>query len=86
MTQASYDEIYDFLLSSPTLEQLANYKVSDGLDHRIQWLLDKNSQGTLTERERAELEQFHNLNHIMKVLKAKARLKLDQSKSNENHE
>lgn len=71
-----FDEITDFLISRPTPDQIIAFKPSDRLDQRLHDLLDRNSQQGLTSEERLELDRFLQINHLMIVLKAKARLKL----------
>jgi len=73
--QTLFDEITDFLASTPTLEAIIAFKPSEALDNRLHELLDKNSIGDITLEERAELEQFLNMNHFLKMLKLKVRLK-----------
>jgi hypothetical protein len=70
------EEIIDFLVSNPTLEQLAEYKAPEALDNRLHELLDKNSEEGLTAEERSELDEFKRMRHFMNMLKAKAKLKL----------
>ena len=70
------DEITDFLLMNPSLEQIIAYKPSEVLDNRLHELLDKNASVGLTPDERSELDRFLEINHLLIILKAKARLKL----------
>ncbi len=49
-------DVADFLASEPSLEDLANYKISAEVQHCIDSLLDKNSAGELSPEERLELE------------------------------
>ena len=71
-----FDEIADFLLSQPTPEQVIAYRVSQALQSRLDELLNKNAGSGLNTDERAELEQFLQYNHVLIMLKARARLKL----------
>jgi hypothetical protein len=71
-----FDQIADFLISRPTAAQIIAFKASDQLDQRLHELLDKKSGAGLTPDERAELDRFLQINHLLTVLKAKARLKL----------
>lgn len=69
-------EVADFLASEPTLEDLANYMVSDAAQHYMDGLLDKNSAGELSPDERLELEKLLTISHVMTLVKTKAKLKL----------
>jgi hypothetical protein len=68
-----YQEIIDFLASSPTLEQMSGFKISDAAQQRLEELLDKNREGELTPEEEAELDRYFQYRHIMILLKASAR-------------
>jgi hypothetical protein len=73
---ALLDEITDFLASRPTPEEIIAYKPSEGLEHRALELLALNRDNRLSADERLELEDFRRIEHLMTILKAKARLKL----------
>jgi hypothetical protein len=68
--------VTDFLSSAPTLEELAAYRLPADLQDRAHQLLEKNRAGTLTPDERHELNDFRQIDHLMTLVKAKARLKL----------
>ena len=75
-TTTLLDDILEFVLARPTLEEIVAYKVPEELDQRLHYLLDRNSQDSLQLEERAELDEFLRIGHILRMLKAKARLKL----------
>lgn len=70
------DVVTDFLGSAPTLEQIAAYRLPDALQARAHDLLEKNRAGSLTDDERAEMDEFRQIDHLLTLIKAKARLKL----------
>ena len=70
------DFVTDFLAAAPSLQELANYRLPDELQARAHELLDKNRADTLSANERAEMEEFRQLDHLLTLVKAKARLKL----------
>lgn len=70
------DVVTDFLGSAPTLEEIAAYRLPDDLQARAHLLLEKNRDGTLSAGERLEMEEFRQIDHLMTLVKAKARLKL----------
>lgn len=76
---AIFAEILDFMVSSPTPEDIIAFKPSVELDDRLTELLMKNKQDTLTDDEQKELEAFLQLNHFMNMLKIRARQKLANS-------
>jgi hypothetical protein len=70
------EEITDFLASSPSAQEIINFKPSEVLEHRALELLQRNRENRLTPEERAEMQEFMRMDHFMTLLKAKARLKL----------
>ena len=72
------DVVTDFLGSAPTLKEIADYRLPPDLQQRAHDLLDKNRDGTLSQDERIEMEEFRNIDHLLTLIKAKARLKLKE--------
>lgn len=66
------DEAMAFLLTSPTPQQIIDFRASDVAQQRLRYLLDANRNDALTPEEEAELEDASNVNHFMMGLKAKA--------------
>lgn len=71
-----FDEVIDFLTSFPRPEDIVAFKPSDALQHRVEGLLEKKREGTLTESENRELDYFMVIEHLMRMAKARARQKL----------
>jgi hypothetical protein len=71
-----FDEILDFLASSPSTEELVNYQPPVTLQQRLSELLAKNSATALTDEESAELNEFLRMNRFMSRLRLKARKRL----------
>ncbi len=71
------DVITDFLGSAPSLQEIVSYRLPEEFQARSHALLDKNRNGTMSEEDRAEMEQFRQIDHLMTLVKAKARLKLE---------
>lgn len=74
----AYEEFVDFVTSSPTLEQIAAFRLSDATEARISALLEANRSARLTAEEESELDEYPRLEHIMRKLKIRAYEKLDQ--------
>ncbi len=72
----AWDEIFDFLMTAPTPEQIATFKLSDAVQGRLELLLDKNKRTRLTEGEEHELDEYQRMNHMMMLFKARAQEKL----------
>jgi hypothetical protein len=71
-----FNEVYDFLLSSPTAQQIVSFRPSETTQDRIRDLLGRNQEGRLTEDEQIELDEFLRVEHFVRMLKIKARQKL----------
>ncbi len=71
-----FDEILDFLASTPTPEQIVEFHPSERLQLRLRDLLDRNQHGNLKSEEIAELDDFSRMNHLMSMLKIRARKRL----------
>ena len=75
MTRA-YDEIIDFIVSGTTPSAVAEFQPSEEARKQIQELLDREKSGQLTSDEKSELEHYLELEHIMRLAKARARRRL----------
>lgn len=73
---ALFDEVLEFLASTPTPQQILEFHPSENLDQHISHLLELNREGKLSADESAELDEFARLEHFMRMLKIKARQKL----------
>ena len=75
---SAQDEVYEFLLSQPTPEQIIAFRPSPEAEERLSYLLDVNRSDRLTKEEQFELDEYLKLEHWMRMLKIKAREKLAQ--------
>lgn len=73
---ALFDEILDFLASTPTPEQIIAFQPPDNLQQRLTELLEQNQRTGLSSEEQAELDEFLRINRLMSRLKLRARRKL----------
>ena len=69
-----HQEVIEFLARGPSPEEIIAFKPSEEAVERVNELLDRNRAGTLTSEERAELEQYKNLDILISLVKARARL------------
>ncbi len=72
--QSIFAELADFLVTQPTLEHLATYKVSSEVQQHIDDLLEKNREEGLSSQERLELEKILAVVQMMDLAKAKLQL------------
>lgn len=69
----AYVEIIDFIAAGTTPENVANYQPSVEAQERFASLLEMRQERSLLEDEAAELDHFIDLEHILRMAKAKAR-------------
>ena len=74
-----YLEALDFLASLPSREQVASYTVSASLQTRVEELLERNRNEGLSTKERAEMDTYLQVNHLMGMLKTRVRKAMKQS-------
>jgi hypothetical protein len=70
--QKSYEEIVDLFARGASSTEILAFRPSPKAQERVRFLLERNSDGELTEEEAAELERFGELEHLMQLVKAKA--------------
>lgn len=75
-TRTVFDEITDFLASSPSPEEILAYKFSDELQARIADLMARNTEDEITPDEKVELFDIIRADDIIRLLKIKTRLRL----------
>jgi hypothetical protein len=56
------EEVLAFLLSSSTPQHIVDFHASETAQERLRYLLDANRQGTLSDEERAELDEASQMN------------------------
>jgi hypothetical protein len=79
LTQVGFEgaaEVLEFLAKLPTPEEIIALHPSESLQNRISTLLEKNRTASLTTTEEQEWEQYQYLEHLVRLAKAKAHLKL----------
>ena len=72
-TTPAYHEIIDFIAAGTTPEEVANFRPSPEAQRRIADLLERGREDGLPPDEKAELDHFMELEHILRMAKAKAR-------------
>ena len=68
-----YEEIVDFIAGGTTPDDVACWAPSQEARDQVAALLDGQKAGTLSEAERAELNHYLELEHLMRLAKARAR-------------
>jgi hypothetical protein len=68
-----YEEIVDFIAAGPSAAGVAAWRPSEQAAQRAAELLDAEKRDALTPDEKAELNHFLELEHLMRLAKARAR-------------
>ena len=68
---AVYDDLLDVLAESANAERLLAFRLSEPLQARLDVLLEKNREGTLTHQEMTELDTYECFEHLVRLLKAR---------------
>jgi hypothetical protein len=68
-----YLEIVDFIASGTTPKTVAEYRPSPEAQRRIAELIAREEEGVLSAEEKSELDHFMELEHILRLAKARAR-------------
>ena len=59
-----YDELLDLLAESADVERVLAFRLPPARQAQLDELLQRSRDGTLTPRERGELEEFERLEHV----------------------
>lgn len=70
---ALYDELLDLLAGAADRDRLLAFRLPPDKQDRLDALLAKNRDGSVTDEERGELEEFERLEHLGRMLKARLR-------------
>ena len=69
----AYFEIIDFIAAGTTPEAVAHFRPSPEAERRVAELIEREKEYGLSPEEKAELDHFEELEHILRMAKAKAR-------------
>ena len=68
-----YHEIIEFIAAGTTPQEVADYRPSPAAQQRVADLMEREREQRLSVEEKAELDHFMELEHILRMAKAKAR-------------
>jgi hypothetical protein len=74
MASSAYLEIIDFFAAGTTPQTVAHFQPSAGAQARVAILLATQEESALSADEKAELDHYMELEHILRLAKARARL------------
>ncbi|MET0648667.1 MAG: hypothetical protein ABW208_18810 [Pyrinomonadaceae bacterium] len=65
-----YRYVLDFLAARPTPDQVAAFGPTSEMADRLRTLLGRESRGDLTPAEKAELDEYERLEHLLVMIKS----------------
>ena len=68
----SYLEIIEFIAAGTTPQSVAEYRPSVQAQRRVEDLIAREKEGPLSPDEKSELDHFMDLEHIIRMAKARA--------------
>ena len=69
----AYEEIVDFLAAGTTPKDVISFRPSETAQERVADLLAREKEGELSSAEKSELDHYMQLEHLMRLAKARAR-------------
>ena len=69
----AYLEVIDFIAAGSTSAQVAQFRPSPEAQRRVAELIEREKAAALSPEEKAELDHFMELEHILRMAKAKAK-------------
>ena len=76
MTPHIYEEVVELIASEPTAEQVVAFMPSEEAKARLWELIDREKNDGITPDEKSELDHYMQVEHIMRLANARARMGL----------
>jgi hypothetical protein len=72
-TAKAYEEVIDFIAAGTTPQNVVAFRPSEEAQQRVSDLLQREKEGVLSAEEISELDHYLQLEHLMRLAKARAR-------------
>ncbi|GAP97029.1 hypothetical protein [Leptolyngbya sp. NIES-2104] len=72
-TSRAYEEVIDFIAAGTTPSNIVNFQPSKETKQRVAELIQREKTIGLTQDETSELDHYMQLEHLMRLAKARAR-------------
>lgn len=72
-TTRAYEEVIDFIAAGTTPNNVVRFRPSEEARERILYLVEREKSASLSSKEKSELDHYIQLEHIMRLAKARAR-------------
>jgi hypothetical protein len=73
VARKSYDEIVEHFARGSTPAEVLAFRPSEETQERVRYLLAQNQSDELTPEEEGELDRLGEIEHLMQLIKARAR-------------
>jgi hypothetical protein len=77
----AYEEVIDFIAAGTTPDNVASFHPSEAAKQRVADLIHQEKTTGLTQDETSELDHYMQLEHLMRLAKARARKYLSNQSS-----
>ena len=72
ITMRAYEEVIEFIAAGTSPDSLINYQPSEAVKERVSDLIQREKTVGISPDEESELEHYLQLEHIMRLAKARA--------------
>jgi hypothetical protein len=72
-TTRAYEELVDFIADGIDHERIIAFQPSEGVKARLSDLIEREKTSSLSREETSELDHYLQLEHLMRLVKARAR-------------
>ncbi len=73
VTVRAYEEVVDFIAAGTSPGDVIAFSPSSAVKERVAYLIDREKTTGLSPDERSELDHYAQLEHLMRLAKARAR-------------
>ena len=72
-TVKAYEEVVDFIAAGTTPRNVIAFRPSEESQERVADLIEREKEGGLGQVEKSELDHYMQIEHLMRLAKARAR-------------
>jgi hypothetical protein len=72
-TLRAYEEVVEFIAAGTSPKNIVAFRPSETAKERVAYLIDREKKASLSPDEKSELEHYLQLEHLMRLAKARAR-------------
>jgi len=72
-TLRAYEEVVEFIAAGTSPRNIVAFRPSETAKERVAYLIDREKKALLSPDEKSELEHYLQLEHLMRLAKARAR-------------